>query len=161
MMHPLFKIAPILLLAACQTSSTGEKTGYVNTAHVVEKMKMKQAFDTKLADMKSKKQPEINYISNELESVKAEIANSKIQEADYMNELKEKRNHLYWRLEVAMKAIQDSTASYDKQVVQEMDKQILAFGKEHEYTFIFPLSTTLYADSAMNITHEVIEFINK
>ena len=160
-MHPLLKIAPILLLTACQTSGTEEKTGYVNTKHVIEKMKMKQALDIKLTELKSKKQPEINHISTELESVKAEIANSKIQEADYMNELKEKRNHLYWRLENAMKAIQDSTDVYNKRVVEEMDKQILAFGKEHEYKFILPLSTTLYADSASNITHEVIEYINK
>ena len=65
------------------------------------------------------------------------------------------------KLENAMKAIQDSTDVYNKRVVEEMDKQILAFGKEHEYKFILPLSTTLYADSASNITHEVIEYINK
>jgi len=77
-MHPLFKITPILLIAACQTSDTKEKTGYVDTAHVFSKMKMKTDSDLKLAAVQEKKQPEINQISTELESVKAEIAGPKI-----------------------------------------------------------------------------------
>ncbi|MFM7024231.1 MAG: OmpH family outer membrane protein [Flavobacteriales bacterium] len=160
-MRPLLKFAPILLFAACQTSGTEEKTGYVNTTHVIEKMNLKKALDEKLFAFKNKKQPEINNITNELENLKAEMQNSKIQEADYINEMKEKKNHLYWRLELANKAIQDSTEAYNKVVMEEMNKKIQAFGKEHEYKYILPLNTTLYADSAMNITHEVIEYINK
>ncbi len=160
-MHPLLKIAPVLLFAACQPSTAENKTVYVNTAHVAEKMNMRKALDVKLAEMRGKKQPEINQVSVELESVKAEIANSKIQEADYMNELKEKRNHLHWKLENLMKAISDSSDVYNKKVTEEMDKKILAFGKENEYQFILPMNNVLYGDSALDITHQVIEYINK
>lgn len=160
-MHPLLKITPILLLAACQTSTTELKTGYVNTEHVLAKMKMKQDLDLKLVALQAKNQPEINQVSNSLESVKAEILNSKIQEADYMNELKEKRNHLHWRLDNLIKAVDDSTAVYKQRATLVMNEKILAFGKANEYQYIFPLNTMLYADSALNITHDVIEFVNK
>jgi Skp family chaperone for outer membrane proteins len=160
-MHPLFKIAPILLFAACQPSTAEHKTVYVNTAHVAEKMNMRKALDVKLAEMREKKQPEMNQVSIELESVKAEIANSKIQEADYMNELREKKNHLHWKLENMMKSISDSSEVYNKRIITEMDKKILAFGKENEYQFILPMDHMLYGDSALDITHQVIEYINK
>jgi len=111
--------------------------------------------------MQSKKQPEINQISIDLESVKSDIANSKIQEPDYINELKEKKNHLHWRLENLMKEITDSSIAYNKKITEEMDKQILAFGKENDYQLIIPEESVLYGDSTLDITFEVIEYINK
>lgn len=62
------------------------------------------------------------------------------------------------------KALQDSTKMYNQIVETEVNDLVYVFGKEEGFDFIFSPANTnafMYADSTLEITDQVIDYINK
>jgi outer membrane protein len=163
-MKSIVAITSILILTACGSSEPDFKTGYIDIHHIYDKMELSKKYMQKLAELEQKKRPELNQIMNQIEAINVEIKNSKITEDDYLDELKEKKSHLYHKKETIEKMMNDSSVLYTKIVTDKITKNVEEFGKENGYKYIFsPTGNAgfIYGDSTLNITHQVLEYINK
>ncbi|MFZ9848684.1 MAG: OmpH family outer membrane protein [Flavobacteriales bacterium] len=163
-MKSIVAITSILILTACGSSEPDFKTGYIDINHIYDKMEMSIQYNQKLAELEQKKRPELNQILNQIESINVEIKNSKITEDDYLDELKAKKNALYHKKNTIEQMIRDSSDLYTKLVNDKINAKVAEYGKEHGFKYIFnPRGNNgfMYGDSTLNLTHDVLEYINK
>ena len=163
-MRAIAVLSTILILTACGSSEPEFKTGYIDLNHLYEKAEISILYTKKSAELEQKKRPELNSLDNQIENINVEIKNSKITEDDYLNELKDKRSHLYHKKMQIEKAMADSGALYSKIINDYINKKVAEYGKEHGFKYIFnPRGTNaiMYGDSTLNITHEILTHINK
>jgi Skp family chaperone for outer membrane proteins len=163
-MKSIVAITYILILTACGSSAPDFKTGYIDINHIYEKMNESIQYNQKLADLEQKTRPELNQIMNQIEAINVEIKNSKITEDEYLDELKAKKNALYNKKNTIEQMIRNSSDLYTKLVNDKINMKVAEYGKEHGYKYIFnPRGNNgfMYGDSILNVTHDVLEFINK
>jgi Skp family chaperone for outer membrane proteins len=163
-MKSIVLFAAILILTSCGSSEPEMKTGYIDIHHIYDKMELSKKYMQKMAELEQKKTPELNQIMNQIEAINVEIKNSKITEDDYLDELKEKKSNLNHKKDLINRMMNDSSALYTKIVTDKITLGVKEFGKEHGYKYIFsPTGNAgfIYGDSTLNITHEVLDYINK
>ena len=163
-MRAIAALSTVLILTACGSSEPEFKTGYIDLNHLYEKADISILYTKKSAELEQKKRPELNSLDNQIESINVEIKNSKITEDDYLTELKEKKSRLYQKKMLIEKAMADSGMAYSKIINDFINKKVSEYGKEHGYKYIFnPRGTNaiMYGDSTLNITHQILEHINK
>ena len=163
-MKSIIILSSVLILTACGSSEADFKTGYVDINDVYLKMDLSKKYNEKLSVLEAKKRPELIDLATQIESINNELKNSKITEDDYIDELKQKKAHIYHKKNQIEQMIHDSSDVYTKIVNDKINEKINEYGKEHGFKYIFNTRNNggfLYGDSTLNITHEVIEFINK
>ena len=144
-----------LLLFLALFSCSAEKTAYIDINQVYASLTQSRVFREKLERL------EQNY--SELIQVN-EILGKKSpsqQELQIVFKQQQKLDSLQKRLEGQFK---DSTLFYNDLIEELVNEKVYEFGLKNGYQYIYsPASSNafMYADSTLNVTAEVIEYINQ
>lgn len=127
--------------------STEGKTVYVLNSAVFAGFKGKQTLESKLKKMKEDNKKVLDSLSGVVErNNKPEILQHYRNTEDNFRILE-----------------QQLSEQYTADIWKRINAYLVAFGKEKHYAFIFGASgngNVMYADDAVNVTEEAIEFIN-
>lgn len=157
-MPKFFWIFLILICIACSKN----KTGYVNITEIYNKIELADVYRNNITNYESKIQIYLAKEKQKVDSLKSIVALDKATQ----NQLKS-----IYQAQLALdslesklvKALKDSTIFLNQDIEQKVNNWVYEYGKINNYQYIFsPLNTNtfMYADSVLDITQPVIEFIN-
>ena len=157
-MPKLFWIVLVIISIACNKN----KTGYVNITEIYNKIELADVYRNNITNYESKIQMYLAKEKQKVDSLKSIIALDKATQ----NQLKSiyQAQIALDSLEIKLvKALKDSTIFLNQDIEQKVYNWVYEYGKINNYQYIFsPLNTNtfMYADSILDITQPVIEFIN-
>jgi Skp family chaperone for outer membrane proteins len=157
-MPKFFWIVLVLISIACNKN----KTGYVNITEIYNKIELADVYRNNITNYESKIQLYLAKEKQKVDSLKSIVALEKATQ----NQLKS-----IYQAQLALdsleaklvKALKDSTIFLNQDIEQKVNNWVYEYGKINAYQYIFsPLNTNtfMYADSILDITQPVIEFIN-
>lgn len=157
-MPKFFWIVLVLISIACNKN----KTGYVNITEIYNKIELADVYRNNITNYESKIQLYLAKEKQKVDSLKSIVALEKATQ----NQLKS-----IYQAQIALdsleaklvKALKDSTIFLNQDIEQKVNNWVYEYGKINAYQYIFsPLNTNtfMYADSILDITQPVIEFIN-
>jgi Skp family chaperone for outer membrane proteins len=157
-MPKFFWIVLVLISIACNKN----KTGYVNITEIYNKIELADVYRNNITNYESKIQLYLAKEKQRVDSLKSIVALEKSSQ----NQLKS-IYHAQLALDSLeaklVKALKDSTIFLNQDIEQKVNNWVYEYGKINAYQYIFsPLNTNtfMYADSILDITQPVIEFIN-
>lgn len=157
-MSKFFWIVLVLISIACNKN----KTGYVNITEIYNKIELADVYRNNITNYESKIQLYLAKEKQKVDSLKSIVALEKATQ----NQLKS-IYHAQLALDSLeaklVKALKDSTIFLNQDIEQKVNNWVYEYGKINAYQYIFsPLNTNtfMYADSILDITQPVIEFIN-
>lgn len=157
-MPKFFWIVLVLISIACNKN----KTGYVNITEIYNKIELADVYRNNITNYESKIQLYLAKEKQKVDSLKSIVALEKATQ----NQLKS-IYHAQLALDSLeaklVKALKDSTIFLNQDIEQKVNNWVYEYGKINAYQYIFsPLNTNtfMYADSILDITQPVIEFIN-
>lgn len=149
-----------LLLFACQPSS---KTAYIDINEVYSEIEISKELRQKLSSL------EQSY-SSQLTAKQAQVGIRKDQVLGLKNpsqavlqevfQMQKSADSLQKQLEQQFK---DSTLKYNERVKDVVNDLVYEYGIQNHYTYIFSPAMSnafMYADSTLDITKEIIDYIN-
>jgi Skp family chaperone for outer membrane proteins len=157
-MPKIFWIVLVLISIACNKN----KTGYVNITEIYNKIDLADIYRNNISNYESKIQLYLAKEKQKVDSLKSVVALEKASQ----NQLKAiyQAQLTLDSLEAKLvKALKDSTIFLNQDIEQKVNNWVYEYGKVNAYQYIFsPLNTNtfMYADSVLDITQPVIEFIN-
>lgn len=134
----------IFVMSSCSSS----KTGYVDVFKLVQEFELQKEY----TDAAKKE------LEKEKSLIDSLVYVERIRNSESNDELK---NELYTRL--YMKS-EEKNKEIEKMIWERLNPYLVDYGKENKYTFILGANGTanvLYADEKMDITDELIEYVNK
>ena len=157
-MPKFFWIVLVIISIACNKN----KTGYVNITEIYNKIELADVYRNNITNYESKIQLYLAKEKQKVDSLKSIVALEKATQ----NQLKS-----IYQAQLALdsleaklvKALKDSTIFLNQDIEQKVNNWVYEYGKINAYQYIFsPLNTNtfMYADSILDITQPVIEFIN-
>ena len=153
-----------LLLFLALFSCSAEKTAYIDINQVYASLTQSRVFREKLERLEQNYSELIQVNQEELAAYKNEILGKKSpsqQELQIVFKQQQKLDSLQKRLEGQFK---DSTLFYNDLIEELVNEKVYEFGLKNGYQYIYsPASSNafMYADSTLNVTAEVIEYINQ
>lgn len=156
----LFIITSILVLSfSCNTEN---KTGYVNITEVYRKIDISIEYRDKLSTIESSITSKLQIEDKELDDLKNGISiNTKNQKL--LSLVFKKQTQIDSLEKLLSKSLKDSTIKYNKLIEQKVNKLIYQYGKSNNFDYIYSPANTnafMYADSTLEITDPIIEYIN-
>jgi Skp family chaperone for outer membrane proteins len=157
-MPKIFWIVLVLISIACNKN----KTGYVNITEIYNKIDLADIYRNNISNYESKIQLYLAKEKQKVDSLKSVVALEKASQ----NQLKAiyQAQLTLDSLEAKLvQALKDSTIFLNQDIEQKVNNWVYEYGKVNAYQYIFsPLNTNtfMYADSVLDITQPVIEFIN-
>lgn len=153
-----FWIFLLLMSVACNQN----KTGYVNITEIYNQIELADVYRNNISNYESKIQLYLAKEKQKVDSLKSIVALDKATQ----NQLKS-----IYQAQIALdsletklvKALKDSTLFLNQDIEQKVNNWVYEYGKINGYQYIFsPLNTNtfMYADSVLDITQPVIDFIN-
>jgi outer membrane protein len=151
-------IVLVIISIACNKN----KTGYVNITEIYNKIELEDVYRNNITNYESKIQLYLAKEKQKVDSLKSIVALEKASQ----NQLKS-----IYQAQIALdsleaklvKALKDSTIFLNQDIEQKVNSWVYEYGKNKNYQYIFsPLNTNtfMYADSVLDITQQVIQFIN-
>ena len=147
--------ALVAILTSCGGSPQTSTSVYMETAKVFDQFEMKKNYDER---MESDLSREVNL----LDSLKQEV-NVSIASGDSLNAFKLRKQ--YYVIERAYnEKYQKLSTQYTNEVNVRLNEYVKLFAEENDYDFVMGSSgqgNIMYAKDDLNITEDLIEFINK
>ncbi len=157
-MRNFYFVVLIFAFVACNS----DKTGYVNLIEIYSKIDLSSKYQKQIESYENKLQRELIEAKSKNDSIKSLINLDKASQAQlkliYTNKIK--LDSLELKLN---KKLKDSTLILNKDIEEKVNQWVYEYGKINGYQYIFsPLNTNtfMYADSVLDITQPVVDFIN-
>ncbi len=151
-----------LFVQGC-TSSSNNKTGYININDVTNSINITETNKLYLKNIQDIFIAKINQEKERIHTEKQALLQAKnptqqnLQKAYQLDALVDSVEQLY------SKAYTDSTYKYELQAESKINELVYAFGQDNHYSYIYSpagANSFMYADSTLEITNEVISYIN-
>lgn len=150
-------------LAICACSNV-DRTAYIDINKVYSEIKLTKKYEQKLSVVQENFALKIKNQRAENQKEKDLILGKKNptqKELEIIFKLQEKLDSIE---NFYSKAFDDTSLSYNKQIEQKVNDLVYEFGLKNNYSYIYsPASanTFMYADSTLDISDVIIEYINK
>ena len=138
------------------------KVAYVDVPKVFNGFEMKKEFQEKYKKTEGLRKRVLDSLSFDLQLL-AKKLNANPKEQALINEFDMKREQFFKQKNQAGEDNAALSAQYDKQILEQMSQYIMDFGKKNNYDLILGADgngTLMYANEKMNISDEIIVFIN-
>lgn len=145
------------VFVACQNN---RKSAYININRVYSSIDLSIHYRNKLEDQEALMQEHLREKSAELNALKNQLDKSNQAQLAMIFTKQEEVDSLQ---KFFTQALKDTTQQYNQIVEGKVNNLVYDFGKENNYSFIFSPANTnafMYADSTLEITNEIIEYIN-
>lgn len=160
----LFKITSVVTLCGLIVSCGQEKKiGYVDVKEVFNGFEYKKELEYELTRLKEMHTHVLDSIENAANMTGRQI-NASPGNNQLMNDLKESQRYYYARKQQFAEDEATLVQNYDEKIIKQMNNYVKMFGKEKKYTMLYGATSDgsiMYADSILDVTAEVIRYINE
>jgi len=160
-MKSLLSLLMITLLLSC---TNGEKTGYIDINEVYGKINITKKYNEHLGALENALAQEISNKRAENTAKKNEILNLLSPAQDQLEAVFHLTNEQDSIEQFYSKALKDSSDKYNLKVEKTVNDLVYKYGQANKFTYLYSPATSnsfMYADSTLDVTTEVIEYINK
>lgn len=156
-----------LILLFCLTytaCSPSDKTGYINITKVYGEIKISEKYKAHLQNIESQLASQISEKRRKNQVKKDAVLAKKNPSQKELEIVFQLQNELDSMENYYSKAFNDSSLKYNEKVKDVVNELVYQYGMENNYTYLFsPASSNsfMYADSTLDRSDQVIEYINK
>lgn len=159
-----FKVICVVALYGLMISCGQEKKiGYVNVKDVFDAFEYKKELEYELTRLKETHTRVLDSIENAANMTGRKMNNSPSNK-QLIDDLKEFQRHYYARKQQFTEDEANLIKNYDEKIIKQMNSYVKMFGKERKYAVLYGATSDgsiMYADSALDVTPEVIRYINE
>jgi outer membrane protein len=156
------KIIVLIFICSSFFSCKNEKIAYMDIKVVFNNFKYKQELEKELTEIKNQRKFKLDSLEAQLKLLSNKIKfdsknNNLMAQFQTEKELYLKQKYIFEEEESAM------VTSYDNKIISQLNSYVKEFGKKNNYTMILGATNdgnVMYADTSLNISKEIIEFIN-
>lgn len=155
----MFKLPIIIMLTtllfSCDTSKSKESVVYIDNIKVFEGFDMKKDYDKILESDMMVERTSLDSLQNRI---------NYFETLNMIEEFNTAKNEYSFLQRQYSRRFQDLANNYTNQVNERLNELLKEFGDSLEYDFIFGTNgsgSIMYSRDTLNVTNEVIEFINK
>ena len=152
----------LLSLVSCPMLWAQEmKVGYVNLAKVFEGYQRTKASDAALENEGKQKEAELEGRTNELDKLRQnlELLNDEARETK-SREVAEKAEELQWLRSNTARDLDRKRDKIAKGILQEIQRGLEEYAKANGFSLIFDSRSLVYAQSAYDVTDDVLKLLN-
>lgn len=153
-------------LASTAAFAADQKLGYIDMQRAINGSEAGKEAKEQLASKVKKFQDEINIKQEDLRKLKEELEQRGMllsdsarasKEKDYQNKLKDFQRFT----KDAQDELQGKDEELTRRILEEMEKVILEYGRQKNFTFIFVKNESmLFVDDKADLTEEVLKLFN-
>lgn len=154
-----------LFLASC--TSKPNKTGYIDINVINKEYKLSQKYESYLKGLEDKVADELiglqNQIKQKNDSLKAQTKRGQDVPQEELKSFYQLRTTYKETREVKLKAIEDSTLKYRNLLNSDINQKVYQYGAENNFQYVYNPAgsgTFMYADSTLDITKDVVRYLN-
>jgi outer membrane protein len=156
------KIIVLIVLCSSLFSCKKEKIAYMDIKVVFNNFKYKQELEKELTEIKNQRKFKLDSLEAQLKllsnKIKFDSKNSNLMaQFQTEKELYLKQKYIFEEEEQGM------VTAYDNKIISQLNSYVKEFGKKNNYSIILGATdngNVMYADTSLNISKEIIEFIN-
>jgi Skp family chaperone for outer membrane proteins len=156
-------ILPLLIITTFLSCSNREKTGYININEVYNEINITKKYNQHLSALENALAQKISSKRAENSAKKKVILELLSPAQDQLKEVFHLTNEQNSIEEFYSKAFKDSSDKYNLMVKKTVNDLVYKYGEVNKFTYLFSPATSnsfMYADSTLDVTEYVIEYIN-
>lgn len=153
----------VVVLLLFWNKDNDKKTGYVQIEKLFDEFDLKKELEKTYKVYREKEKNKLDSLTVVIKGLDAKFSSNEKWTEDEFLKYKLNRENYENRIKDFEMNCQKMMDDFDAQIKNQMNQYVMEFGKENNYKFIYGNSdgSLMYADSSMNITNEVLKFINK
>lgn len=155
-----------LLLSSC--ASNNNKTGYIDINIINKEYTLSQQYESYLKNLEDQVADELielqNQIKQENDSLQAKKKRGEEFTQEELSRFYTLRTNFKETKEVKLKSIEDSTLKYRDLLNIDINKKVYQYGEKNNFKYLYNPAgsgTFMYADSSLNVTEKVVEYLNQ
>jgi Skp family chaperone for outer membrane proteins len=156
-------ILPLLIITTFLSCNNREKTGYININEVYNEINITKKYNQHLSALENALAQKISSKRAENSAKKKVILELLSPAQDQLKEVFHLTNEQNSIEEFYSKAFKDSSDKYNLMVKKTVNDLVYKYGEVNKFTYLFSPATSnsfMYADSTLDVTEYVIEYIN-
>lgn len=153
----------VLLTVGIFACGKNEKTGYIDINEVYSGINISKKYNARLGELERVLTHELASKREKLQEKKQNALSNTTPSQSELEEVFVLSSKMDSIEESYSKMFKDSTLKYNLQVEKIVNDLVYQYGSDNKYTYLYSPATSnsfMYADSTLDITKEVIEFIN-
>lgn len=154
-----------LFLTSCTDSTL--KTGYIDLNKINKEYLLAIEFEKHIKSIENEVAGNLLGLQAEVNILHDSISNLKSLNIEpnqgLLKEYFEKRNHWEKKKNAELSKVQDSVVFYREKLIKNINNRVAEYGRNHGFHYVFSPSGSgafMYGDSTLNITNEVIGYLN-
>jgi len=154
-------IIAIICVAFCSCSKN-EKAGFINLQDVFSEFEFKKELQKQLEDVQTKRKNILDSLEFDLKVHLKKVNNDRRSNED-IAVFETRREEFYRKRQLFEEQNAETIKQMDAQIIRQLNQYVRDFGLKNNYKIIYGTDGTgsiMYADSSMNITRDVIAFVN-
>jgi outer membrane protein len=156
-------LLPFLLVVLLSSCNNGQKTGYIDINEVYSEIELSKKYNKYLAALETNLAYQISEARAQKQTVKDVILAKKQPSQNDLELVFKMTSDMDSIEEYYSKAFQDSSEKYNLIVERTVNDLVYDYGLQNKFTYLYSPATSnsfMYADSTLDVTAAVIEYIN-
>lgn len=154
-----------LFLVSCENKTL--KTGYIDLNQINKKYKLAIALEEKIRAVENKvasdllgMQADVNLMQDSIKSLKE---SGEVLDQAFLKKYFDLNNAYEKQKEVQLANVQDSVIKYREELISNINKLVNEYAQKEHFHYVFSpagSSAFMYGDTTLNITKQVIAYLN-
>lgn len=156
-------LLPFLLVVLLSSCNNGQKTGYIDINEVYSEIELSKKYNKYLAALETNLAYQISEARAQKQTVKDVILAKKQPSQNDLELVFKMTSDMDSIEEFYSKTFQDSSEKYNLIVERTVNDLVYDYGLQNKFTYLYSPATSnsfMYADSTLDVTAAVIEYIN-
>ena len=163
----LFALFLLICLFLVSCGAKPLKTGYIDINQINKEYKLAVQYNKYIKDIEETASVELIAIKKEIQLFEDTIRefnrNGKTIDQDILQKFYKLQKHFEFQRNTSRKEIEDSVKVYTERLNTEINKYVYEYAQKNKYDYVYSpagTGTFMYADSNLNITKEVVYYLN-
>jgi outer membrane protein len=162
----IFVLLFLSVLVSCSTENKPDKKNivYLDNVRLYNEFDLTKELQTKITESSRAQKNNLDSLELELVSKAKKLEMTKSKNVIEIRDFELKREEFIMRKQKFEQDQEQLTADYNNQIVSQINQYVKEFGKENAYDVIIGSNgdgTVMYGKEEMDITEEVLNFINQ
>lgn len=139
------------------------KTAYILPGKVYQAYPPAKAYQKKMQNVKQQQRGAIDTMRQRVKALKKKLVAGEGDTKALRKRYQRQQKQLQQRVQRVKRGLQQRQQKFSDSIWKELNQHIKAFGREKGYDYIYGASgqgNLMYADSTLNVTQKVIDFVN-
>lgn len=150
----------VILISACTKQ---HKIGYIQMQKVFNDFDYKKQLETEFSAIRDNRKFVLDSMTLQLKTLNAKLMGDK-ENKDLQRQFVESRELYMQRKSMIEEEEAGIAKQFDEKILNQLNAYVKKFGEENKFAIIYGANATgniMYGDSTLDVTKEVVEYINK